>query len=447
MRLRILLLSLGITLGCVLLCSLVSTRVYYQRTVMESERYLSVYMNEFDSSYSRDEDGAFDFSEKLDGVRVTFLDQNGYVLADSAVEGEIQENHSDRQEILDAVSNGEGYAVRSSKTLGQDMVYYCRKIDDGFYVRVAVNIDTEWSMFVETLPTISLYLGVFVLLCVALTFVATYLILEPVKKLARESTANSQVETNYKELIPIANILNERNKSLSKQMDEIKHDKELVERERASKDEFISNVTHEMNTPLTSIKGYAELLGMDMLTEEQKQEAYKTIGQQSERLSGLIACIINYSEIDSDDLPPYEVDLSALAKETVIALDADAKLKNVKLIDKIQNNVKILSRHERVAEILGNLIRNAIKYNKDGGSVIVSVAHNQLIVEDTGIGIAEENLSKVFSRFFTVDRSHGGKNGGFGLGLAVVKKICINSGWKIDVESKLGEGSKFIISF
>lgn len=434
-------------LGCVFLCVLVSTQVNYQRTVMESEGYLSVYVNEFDLSYSRDEDGALEFSDKLNGVRVTFLDQNGNVLADSAVEDQILENHFDRKEILEAIEYGEGYAVRSSKTLGQDMVYYCRKIDDGFYVRVAVNIDTEWTMFVKMLPTILLYLGVFVLLCIALMFVATNLILEPIKKLARASTEFSQVTTNYKELVPIANILNERNKSIKKQLDEIKYDKELVEKERASKDEFISNVTHEMNTPLTSIKGYAELLKIGGLTDEQKQDAYETIEQQSERLSGLISCIINYSKIDSDDLPSYEVNLSALAKETIIALDADAKLNNVKLIDKIQENIKILSRHEMVSEILGNLIRNAIKYNKDGGSVTVFVGNNQLIVEDTGIGIAEENLGKVFSRFFTIDRSHGGKNGGFGLGLAVVKKICINSGWKIDVESKLGVGSKFIISF
>ena len=110
---------------------------------MESEGYLSVYVNEFDLSYSRDEDGALEFSDKLNGVRVTFLDQNGNVLADSAVEDQILENHFDRKEILKAIEYGEGYAVRSSKTLGQDMVYYCRKIDDGFYVRVAVNIDTE----------------------------------------------------------------------------------------------------------------------------------------------------------------------------------------------------------------------------------------------------------------------------------------------------------------
>ncbi len=168
---------------------------------------------------------------------------------------------------------------------------------------------------------------------------------------------------------------------------------------------------------------------------------------QSDRLTNLIACIINYSEIDSDDLPSYEVDFSALARETLSALKPEADKRNITVTELIDDNVTVLSRHERLSEIFGNLVRNAIKYNKDGGSITVTLNREGLTVEDTGIGIAEENLDKVFSRFFTVDKSHNGKNGGFGLGLAVAKKICQKSGWKIGVESTLGKGSKFTVQF
>ena len=106
-----------------------------------------------------------------------------------------------------------------------------------------------------------------------------------------------------------------------------------------------------------------------------------------------------------------------------------------------------MSRQERLSELFGNLVRNAIKYNKEGGKIFVTLNRENLIVEDTGIGISKENLSKVFSRFFTVDKSHSGKNGGFGLGLAVAKKICVKSGWQIGVESELGKGSKFTVKF
>lgn len=183
------------------------------------------------------------------------------------------------------------------------------------------------------------------------------------------------------------------------------------------------------------------------MSEEQKQKAYGTIMTQSDRLTSLISGIINYSEIDSDDLPDYEVDFSALARETLSALRPEADEHGVTLIEEIADNIKIMSRHERLSEILGNLVRNAIRYNREGGSVTVKLDYNRLTVSDTGIGIAEEDLERVFDRFYTVDKSHNGKNGGFGLGLAVVKKICNKAGWKITVNSKKGEGSEFTVTF
>ena len=107
----------------------------------------------------------------------------------------------------------------------------------------------------------------------------------------------------------------------------------------------------------------------------------------------------------------------------------------------------LLSRQERVTEIFGNIIRNAIRYNREGGSVSVLLTQEEFTVSDTGIGISEENLERIFDRFFTVDKSHNGKNGGFGLGLSVVKKLCKKQGWKLTVESKEGAGSTFRIAF
>lgn len=446
MKWRIWLMSFAIALVGVFLFGFASTQVYYNSSIDDSKQYLRVYMNVYDESFTLDGEGAAAFSEKLNGARVTFMDSQGRVLADSEA-GEIEENHSDREEIKDAIFNGEGFAVRGSSTLGKNMVYYCKNFDGQFLVRIAIFTDSDWNIFVKALPTFAMFAAVMLALCVLLAFVATHFILSPVKKLAAEAAGNKTVTAKYTELEPIADILNERNRNIQRQMDEIKSEKELVEKARESKDEFISNVTHEMNTPLTSIHGYAELLDAGGMSEEQRKAAYKTILAQSERLTNLIACIINYSEIDSDDLPSYEVDFSALSREILQALKPEADKKKITVIERIDDNVTVLSRHERLSEVFGNLVRNAIKYNKEGGTVTVTLNYNSLTVEDTGIGIAEENMGKVFSRFFTVDKSHGGKNGGFGLGLAVVKKICRKSGWKISVESKLGEGSKFTVEF
>lgn len=450
MKWRIWLVSLCVTLVSVVLFGIYATQVYYNSSVDDGKNYLKVYMNEFDATeFSFDEAGAKAYSDKLNGARVTFMDAQGSVIADSATETP-DLDHSTRPEIIKAISNGkngEGFAVRSSSTLGQNMIYYCKNFNGEFLVRVAIFTDTGWLIFVKTLPTLISFLAIMIGLCVVAAVVTTNIIVAPMKKLASDAVDNDSVTTSYPELEPIADMLNERSRNIKVQMTEIKAEKELVEKATVSKDEFISNVTHEMNTPLTSIHGYAELLDAGGMTDEQKATAYKTILAQSERLTNLIACIINYSEIDSDDLPAYDVDFSSLARETLCALKPEADKRNVSIVENIDDGVIIPSRHERLSELFGNLVRNAIKYNKDGGKVIVTLNRNKLIVEDTGIGIADENKDKVFSRFFTVDKSHGGKNGGFGLGLAVVKKICRKSGWKLSLDSTLGEGSKFTVTF
>lgn len=217
-----------------------------------------------------------------------------------------------------------------------------------------------------------------------------------------------------------------------------------------SKNEFIANVTHEMNTPLTSIKGFAELIGSGNLDNERVSEAAATILRQSERLSNLIRSIINFSAIDNDELPPYDVDLTALVKETAAPFGPRIAERNISFTLEAEEGVIILSRRERMIEILNNLISNGIRYNKDGGDLKITLTGGkipELCVSDTGVGISEENLPHIFSRFYTVDKSHNGTGGGFGLGLAIVRKLCTRAGWKLSVESRLGEGTTFKIRF
>ena len=402
-----------------------------------------------EDEYTFDDAGAEEFSRALGGARVTFLDGEGNVVGESEAD-RIEEDHSDRAEIRDAMQYGSGYAVRSSDTLSRDMMYYCVAAEaDGqrVYVRVAEFMISSWVMYAQLLPSLISYLIIDVLGCFVFTFIATYFILRPVEDLTREATGGGTVKTKYSELSTIADILNERNRNIEWKMNEIEEERKLVVRAQDSKNEFIANITHEMNTPLTSIKGYAELLSSGMLDAEQSKQAYKTIASQSERLSNLIACIINYNEIDDDTLPAYDVDLTKLAREMLAVVQPEAEKRRVTIIDRIDDNVIVKSRHELMTQLLGNLIRNAIRYNKEGGTVTVELNYKRLVVSDTGIGIAPENMDKVFSRFFTVDKSHSGKNGGFGLGLAVCRKICRRSGWRISVQSELGKGSTFTVDF
>lgn len=440
-----------ITFVGILAYSFVSTELFYDSSLGRMRETLAVYMNAFDEDkYSAlGEEEAESLSLQLGGARITFIASDGTVLADSE-DIEVNENHLDRDEVVQAAEDGEGYSVRRSSTVGTDYVYYCRAYGSGdgeYFVRIALPTSSEWALYADFLPTVAIYLVIDLLACVLFTYVATYFILRPVENLTRQAALSAHINTRFKELQPIAEVLNERNKDIERKMNEIKEEKELVERAQNSKNEFISNITHEMNTPLTSIRGYAELLASGMMNKEQQDAAYKTILKQSERLTNLIACIINYNEIDNSDVAACDVDLSKLAKEMLAVVKPEADKRNVTLIDNITDNVVVRSTHERMSEMVGNLIRNAIRYNKVGGSVTVTLDIDHFEVSDTGIGISEENLSKVFSRFFTVDKSHSGKNGGFGLGLAMVKKICQREGWSISVKSKEGEGSTFTVKF
>ena len=450
MRKRILLISLLVTIAAILIYSLVSTQLYYNIAIEEKRAALETYAAMFvPGGYTPDDGGAESFSADLGGARVTIIDGEGMVVGESEADA-IEPDHSDREEVLQAMESGEGYAVRPSDTLARDMMYCCLRVEEGgntYYVRVAEYLVSSWTMYARLLPSLAVYFIIDILGCLVFTYIATYFMLSPVEKLARDAAGGGTVTTNYSELSTIANVLNERNRNIEWRMREIEEEKKLVERAQNSKDEFIANITHEMNTPLTSIKGYAELLSSGMLSGEMADTAYKTILAQSERLTNLIACIINYNEIDSDDLPPYELDFTKIVRETLAVVRPEADKRGIELVDRTENNITVISRHEMMSELAGNLIRNAIRYNKDGGKVIVELNFKHFSVEDTGIGIAPENMDKVFSRFFTVDKSHSGKNGGFGLGLAVCRKICRRSGWRISVQSELGKGSTFTVDF
>ena len=260
----------------------------------------------------------------------------------------------------------------------------------------------------------------------------------------------SVVSTKYSELEPITEILNRKNNELYEQLDVIKREQARVVNVQESKNEFIANITHEMNTPLTSIKGFADLLESGGLDEKGRANAVRVIREQSARPSGLIARIINYNELNDHELPSYECNVGEIARGVAESLRPAIESGSITLNLDIDDDVTVSSRQERLTEIFGNLIRNAARYNKENGSVTVRVKGGRdpyAEVEDTGIGIAEENLDKVFSRFFTVDKSHSGKHGGFGLGLAVVRKLCDRAGWRLTVKSTLGEGTCFKIEF
>lgn len=225
-------------------------------------------------------------------------------------------------------------------------------------------------------------------------------------------------------------------------------DRAFAERNRQ---EFTANVTHELKTPLQSIIGSAELLENGLVKPEDTSRFVGNIRKEATRLVSLINDIIRLSQLDEKHDPATEtVELTEVAKEVVEVLTVSAAKKNVELsIEGYPCTIYGVRRY--IYEIIYNLCDNAIRYNVDGGKVEIEIGKNNnravISVKDTGIGIAPEHQSRIFERFYRVDKSHSKETGGTGLGLSIVKHAVQYHGATINLESEQGKGTTVRIIF
>ena len=214
--------------------------------------------------------------------------------------------------------------------------------------------------------------------------------------------------------------------------------------------EFTANVSHELKTPLQSIMGSAELMQNGLVKPDDLPQFARRIRSEAARLVTLIEDIIRLSQLDEQpDFMIEEVDLSSLAREEINTLQLAADDKRVTLAFEGES-VTVKGVRQLLHEVIYNLLDNAIKYNLDGGSVTVSVkAENEavcLTVADTGIGIPSEYQTRIFERFYRVDKSHSKQIGGTGLGLSIVKHAVQYMNGKIDLKSESGAGTTITVT-
>ena len=215
--------------------------------------------------------------------------------------------------------------------------------------------------------------------------------------------------------------------------------------------EFTANVSHELKTPLQSIMGSAELIENGLVKQEDMPRFVGHIRTEAARLVTLIEDIIRLSQLDEGGEFPFEpVDLKKLAEEASASLASAAAEKQVTI--RVHGDDRQITTVRRLAsEIIYNLCDNAVKYNHEGGSVDVTIdgtAHGAVVtVQDTGIGIPPEHQSRVFERFYRVDKSHSRQSGGTGLGLSIVKHAVQYLGGRIELESQPGKGTTMRVHF
>lgn len=222
----------------------------------------------------------------------------------------------------------------------------------------------------------------------------------------------------------------------------VKHGEEI-------RSEFFANASHELKTPLTAIKGFNDVIGMKSKDDDIRTLSAK-IDKEVNRVVSLIDDMLNLSKLETTKTPIVEkVDLVAVAYDAEESISALARDKNVNIEISGEGTVEMEKDH--AYELVKNLMENAVRYNKDGGHVFVSVDEKAdkvtLKVKDDGIGIDEENQSRIFERFYRVNKSRSRETGGTGLGLSIVKHVAELYGAKLTLSSTLGAGTEITVSF
>lgn len=227
---------------------------------------------------------------------------------------------------------------------------------------------------------------------------------------------------------------------------------ELKKLEKMRKD-FVANVSHELKTPVTSIKGFTETLLDGAMNNKDTLEAFLSIiNKESGRMQSLIQDLLDFSKIEQQEfqLNIQDFDLSELIQEVITMLNKKATSKDIHLgLEFKGKDLFIQGDHDRLKQVLINLISNAILYTSTKGYVKVSLFDHErtvkIHVKDSGVGIKREEIPRIFERFYRVDRARSRDSGGTGLGLAIVKHLVEAHHGNITVKSTLGEGSEFIV--
>ena len=315
----------------------------------------------------------------------------------------------------------------------------------------------EWVFFEEPPNYLDLFMGVLpsavgiivleILTVQLIGFLITKKILkefDPEEHLVTKIFQNDIVTTKIDELNPFIEEI-----QLEKQKMDYSYDK--IQQSEKMRTEFTANITHELKTPLTSISGYGEMIQHDIAKGEDVKKFAGIIQAEAKKLLELIDNIINLSKYDgSTKLNIFfeEFNIGELGREIAEDYQNIIGHKRLKLVTMIED-IGFYGDKEKIDELITNLLSNATKYNVEEGSISLKIYRElnnvKIIVEDTGLGMTEEEQRRIFERFYVADKSRG-KKSGTGLGLSLVKHVAIIHGGKVSVQSQLNKGSVFVVT-
>lgn len=379
-----------------------------------------------------------------ENYRLTWIGADGGVLYDNEADTDKMENHLEREEVKQALKDGYGEATRYSNTLTVKQLYIAKRLDDGSVLRLSIEQITVWTLLFRFFQPVCIVILIALVLSFVLASRLSKKIVEPINRIDPRHPEQYIGQRNYQEIEPL--LLH-----ISAQQSQLRKDQEQIEKTALIRQEFTANVSHELKTPLHAISGYAELLENGMVEDEDIRPFAGKIRGESSRMTKLVEDVIDLTKLDNGgaEIRWEDCDLYRIAENAVDSLETAAFAMNV-TITTDGGSAPMKAVPQLLYSIVYNLCDNAIKYNHSGGSVAVTVRQGKndtiLSVKDTGIGIPEESIERIFERFYRVDKSRSKEVGGTGLGLSIVKHAVMIHNGTIRVNSELGKGSEFIVT-
>ena len=393
-----------------------------------------------------------DLSKKLN-LRISIINENGEVVAESHKNIEDIKNHSNRVEIIEAKNIGLGKDTRVSETLNKDLIYIAKKVsfnEEIYYLRMADYTNKITDNFKKLTFEIFIYISFFLIIA----FISTYFISIKIQRetdsilhFLKEITNKKKpifLQSNYTfEFYKIAKLLNKVAKKISKK-DEIKakHTAKLTLANR-QKDDIISAISHEFKNPIAIISGYSQTLIEDEnLSQTLKIKFLNKILSNSNKMSQIVDKLRLTLKLQDNNhkLILNKVSIKKIVENSISDLKIKYKNREIKVlgVDKEINADEIL-----IGIAISNLIENALKYSQE--DVIIEINENSISITDKGIGISQENLENIFKKYYRATSNNW--NNSLGLGLFIVKSILNVHNFKLEIDSKIGNGSTFKIYY
>ncbi|AYJ79009.1 ATP-binding protein [Aliarcobacter cryaerophilus] len=393
-----------------------------------------------------------DLSKKLN-LRISIINENGEVVAESHKNIEDIKNHSNRVEIIEARNIGLGKDTRVSETLNKDLIYIAKRVsfnEEIYYLRMADYTNKITDNFKKLTFEIFIYISFFLIIA----FISTYFISIKIQRetdsilyFLKEITNKKKpifLQSNYTfEFYKIAKLLNKVAKKISKK-DEIKakHTAKLTLANR-QKDDIISAISHEFKNPIAIISGYSQTLIEDEnLSQTLKIKFLNKILSNSNKMSQIVDKLRLTLKLQDNNhkLILNKVSIKKIVENSISDLKIKYKNREIKVlgVDKEINADEIL-----IGIAISNLIENALKYSQE--DVIIDINENSISITDKGIGISQENLENIFKKYYRATSNNW--NNSLGLGLFIVKSILNVHNFKLEINSKIGNGSTFKIYY